>query len=110
MRLYKLMERQADDVFATLAGLLGTPESAASGPGTSAVPRNNPGTTGSSLGGTSGSSGTAGLAPRPNQPLLGNGINGGPGQTSTGGERSLAAVTAIQGKNFSIALDEHTNT
>lgn len=137
MRFYKLMERRADDVFVTLAALLGTSESSGAAPGQGPFGPTNlqlgsdnlpadsvsPGPTeqnrlglgaGAALrsadraGGLGlGNSGGNGYTPALNGSSRSS-FGSGSGQNSGG--RSGARVAAIQGPNFSIALDDHTNS
>ena len=138
MRFYKLMERRADDVFVTLAALLGASDSGGGGGpqgtlGPANIPIGNDGSqidasatpapvepnkfgfaTGAALrtperaSGMNVAGGGGGIS---NSPGFGSsnrsGLGGG-GQNSGG--RSGARVAAIQGANFSIALDDHTNS
>lgn len=91
MRFYKLLNRRAVDAFATLGGLLGGSESRTSG--VSTAPKANTPTSRPALAGRE--SGYANLA----QPAATEGSAPGSG-----------GVLSIQGENFSISVDEHTNT
>ena len=104
LRFYKLLNRRADDVFATLGALLGgsetqPPDNAASSAGNSSERSRTGG--GGSLA-SSGLSSAGGSTFPPRRPDEDRGDR-------TGSE-NRAGSAAIHGEGFSISLDEHTNS
>lgn len=111
LRFYKLLNRRADDVFATIGALLmGAPGSRGGQPGG--------GGAGAMTGGLRSSNGLSKLN---RAAALGSGNGeassvGGvqipplPATPDEGQGRPEQAVTSLQGENFSLSLDEHTNS
>lgn len=96
LRFYKLLNRRADDVFATLGALLVGPIEGAEGE----APLRSSGTFGAP---------GAGRKPRETAVVQ---IPPRPSSARSGEERSGArsGITSIQGEDFSLSLDEHTNS
>lgn len=100
MRFYKLMNRRADDVFATLGGLLLTPTAGANSPSLSSSSSRSPTATG-------GTREAQSNRPAAEPSLLARAGRDGDGQAA---ERGREALTSIQGENFALSLDQHTNS
>ncbi len=101
-RIYRLLNRRADDMFATLGSLLLGEDANAGAAGTSAQ---NP------LTFANGSAGGADSAPRDGN--IGQATSGGVTSNANGdvaGAGGRAVTTALRGEGFSLALDEHTNS
>ncbi len=101
LRIYKLLNRRADDMFATLGGLMGNPTGGGSSnpPNSDAVAaRRTP---------ERAQAGNSGLS---TASIEGNARSGSSATSSGGASGSAAASIAIQGDGYSLALDEHTNS
>lgn len=102
LRFYKLLNRRADDVFATIGMLLtgqAIGEEARSAGATAGAGRSpaGPGTVSSPASGAWGGAGAAQVPPRP--------------ATQDGGRSSAGGGgVALQGEGYALALDEHTNS
>lgn len=113
LRFYKLLNRRADDVFATIAGILGS-KSAENGPngiggagnesGRTSRSATKTGGTGGNANGTTGAGGGGGSGSGESSPFRPGSAGG------NEGTEGRAAPAAVHGDNYSIAVDQQTNS